>query len=149
MKKGDVKNLISAIGMEKIAYFYSNADETYLSNGYFILKTRDKKIAQYIIDSVNNRKRKPEWKELEKLSELMGESENSELCSDIEEKEILKDGRKVLCLKQNNYSVWINAKYVIPNTDFYTIGKIKPVFQFYGRLDNPEATLMILPINHS
>lgn len=149
MKKSDVKNLISAIGKEKKAFFFSDAEHTYLSNGYFIFKTHDHDIAQYIIDSVNSRKRKPEWKEMERLKEFVEDGPDAKLCTDVQTGKVMNDGREILILTQENYSVWIDAKYTLPKTNFYTMGMRKPVYQFFGRLDWPEAILMILPINHN
>lgn len=149
MKKSDVKGLISAIGREKRAYFFSDYEHTYLSNGYFVFKTRDKEIAQYIVDSVNERKRKPEWQEMERLKEFVEDGPDAKLCTDVQTGKILNDGREVLILKQENYSVWINAKFVVPKTNFYTSGMRAPVYQFIGRMEYPEAIHMILPINHN
>ena len=122
MKKADVKDLISAIGKEKKAFFFSDSEYTWLSNGYFVFKTRDKEIAQYIVDSVNERKRKPEWFEMERLKDIVEDCPDTYLCTDVQTGKVLNDGREVLILKQENYSVWINAKFVIPKTNFYTKG---------------------------
>lgn len=149
MKKADVKNLISAIGKEKRAYFFSDEEYTYLSNGYFVFKTRDHDIAQYIIDSVNERKRKPEWTEMERLKNFVEDCPDAELCTDIQTGKTTIDGTKVLVLKQENYSTWINEKFIIPKTNFYTSGMRAPVYQFVGRMEYPEAIHMILPINHN
>lgn len=150
MKKTDVKNLISAIGRGKAAYFFSNEEYTWLSNGYFVFKTRDKEIAQYIVDSVNERKRKPEWTEMERLKDIVEDCPDAWLCTDIETRKVLLDrGRDILILKQPEYSVWIDAKFVIPKTNFYTMGALKPVYQFVGRMEYPEAIHMIIPINHN
>lgn len=149
MKKNDVKNLISAIGREKKEYFFSDAEHTYLSNGYFVFKTHDHDIAQYIIDSVNSRKRRPEWTEMERLKDFVEDGPDANLCTDIQTGKVMNDGRDILILKQPEYSVWIDAKFVLPKTNFYTMGMRKPVYQFFGRLDWPEAIHMILPINHS
>lgn len=146
MKKADVKNLISAIGREKRAFFFSDEEYTWVSNGYFVFKTRDKEIAQYIIDSVNERKRKPEWTEMERLKDIVEDCPDAYLCTDIQTRKI--DETKVLVLKQENYSVWINEKFAIPKTNFYTKGMRAPVYQFVGRMEYPEAIHMILPINH-
>lgn len=149
MKKADVKNLISAIGRGKAAYFFSNEEYTWLSNGYFVFKTRDKEIAQYIIDSVKERKRKPEWKEMERLKDIVEDCPDAYLCTNIQTGEVPTDGKEILILKQENYSVWIDAKFVIPKTNFYTKGMRAPVYQFVGRMEYPEAIHMILPINHN
>lgn len=149
MKKSDVKNLISAIGREKSAFFFSDAEYTWVSNGYFVFKTRDKEIAQYIIDSVKERKRKPEWKEMERLKEFVEDCPDAYLCTNVQTGKVLNDRREILILTQENYSVWIDAKYTIPKTNFYTMGMRKPVYQFVGRMEFPEAILMILPINHN
>ena len=149
MKKADVKNLISAIGREKAAYFFSNEEYTWLSNGYFVFKTRDKEIAQYIIDSVKERKRKPEWTEMERLKDIVEDCPDAYLCTNIQTGKAPTDGKEILILKQENYSVWINAKFVIPKTNFYTKGMRMPVYQFVGRMEYPEAIHMILPINHN
>lgn len=149
MKKADVKNLISAIGREKRAFFFSDEEYTWLSNGYFVFKTRDKEIAQYIIDSVNERKRKPEWTKMERLKDIVEDCPDTHLCTDIQTGKVLTDGTKVLVLKQGNYSVWINEKFAIPKTNFYTKGMRALVYQFVGRMENPEAIHVILPINHS
>lgn len=148
MKKADVKNLISAIGREKKAYFFSDAEHTYLSNGYFVFKTHDHDMAQYIIDSVNGRKRKPEWTEMERLRDIVEDGPDAFLCTDIQTGRTTNDGTEILILKQEYYSVWINAKFAFPKTNFYTTGPLGPVYQFVGRLDWPEAILMILPIYH-
>lgn len=147
MKKTDVKNLISAIGKGKAAYFFSDYENTWLSNGYFVFKTRDKEIAQYIVDSVNERKRKPEWTEMERLKDIVEDCPDARLCTDIETRKVPTDGKEILILKQENYSVWIDAKFVIPKTNFYTSGMRAPVYQFVGRMEYPEAIHMILPIN--
>lgn len=149
MKKSDVKGLISAIGKEKKAFFFSDAEYTWLSNGYFVFKTRDKEIAQYIIDSVKERKRKPEWKEMERLKDIVEDCPDAWLCTDVQSGKVPTDGKEILILKQENYSVWIDAKFVIPKTNFYTMGALKPVYQFVGRMEYPEAIHMILPINHN
>lgn len=149
MKKADVKNLISAIGKEKRAYFFSDAEYIWLSNGYFVFKTRDKEIAQYIVDSVNERKRRPEWTEMERLKDIVEDCPDANLCTDIQTGKTTIDGREVLILKQENYSVWINEKFAIPKTNFYTSGMRAPVYQFVGRMEYPEAIHMILPINHN
>lgn len=149
MKKADVKNLISAIGRGKAAYFFSDSEYTWLSNGYFVFKTRDKEIAQYIIDSVNERKRKPEWKEMERLKDIVEDCPDAYLCTNIQTGKVPTDGKEILILKQENYSVWIDAKFVIPKTNFYTKGMRAPVYQFVGRMEYPEAIHMILPINHN
>lgn len=149
MKKSDVKNLISSIGREKMAYFFSDAEYTWVSNGYFVFKTRDKEIAQYIIDAVNERKRKPEWKKMERLKEFVEDCPDAHLCTDIQTGKTLGDGREMLILKQENYSTWINTKFTIPKVNFYTSGMRAPVYQFVGRMEYPEAIHMILPINHN
>lgn len=149
MKKSDVKGLISAIGKEKRAFFYSDAEYTWVSNGYFVFKTRDKETAQYIIDTVKERKRKPEWQEMERLRDIVEDCPDTYLCTDVQTGKVLNDGREVLILKQENYSVWINTKFVIPKTNFYTSGMRAPVYQFVGRMEYPEAINMILPINHN
>lgn len=149
MKKSDVKGLISAIGKEKKAFFFSDAEYTWLSNGYFVFKTRDNEIAQYIIDSVNERKRKPEWTEMERLKDIVEDCPDAHLCADVQTGKVLNDGREVLILNQPEYSVWINAKFVVPKTNFYTSGMRAPVYQFVGRMEYPEAINMILPINHN
>lgn len=149
MKKADVKNLISAIGKEKRAYFFSDSEHTWLSNGYFVFKTRDHDIAQYIVDSVNERKRKPEWTEMERLKDMVEDCPDAELCTDIQTGKVPTDGKEILILKQENYSVWIDAKFVIPKTNFYTKGMRAPVYQFVGRMEYPEAIHMILPIKHN
>lgn len=148
MKKADVKNLIGAIGKEKRAYFFSDAEYTWVSNGYFVFKTRDKEIAQYIIDSVNERKRKPEWTEMERLKDIVEDCPDAELCTDIQTGRTLEDQREVIILNQSTYSVWINDRFTIPKTNFYTMGALKPVYQFVGRMEYPEAIHMILPIYH-
>lgn len=149
MKKSDVKGLISAIGKEKKAFFFSDAEHTLFSNGYFVFKTRDKEIAQYIVDSVNERKRKPEWIEMERLKDIVEDCPDAHLCNDVQTGKVLNDGREVLILNQSEYSVWIDAKFVIPKTNFYTRGMRAPVYQFIGRMEYPEAIHMILPINHN
>lgn len=149
MKKADVKNLISAIGKEKRAYFFSDEEYTWVSNGYFVFKTRDKEIAQYIIDSVKERKRKPEWLEMERLKDIVEDCPDARLCADIQTGKTTIDGTKVLVLKQENYSTWINEKFAIPKVNFYTSGMRAPVYQFVGRMEYPEAIHMILPINHN
>lgn len=149
MKKADVKNLISAIGREKKAYFFSDSEHTYLSNGYFVFKTHDHDIAQYIIDSVNKRKRKPEWTEMERPKDIVEDCPDAWLCTDVQSGKVPTDGKEILILKQENYSVWIDAKFAIPKTNFYTMGALKPVYQFVGRMEYPEAIHMILPINHN
>lgn len=149
MKKSDIKNLISAIGRKKRAYFFSDAEYTWVSNGYFVFKTRDKEIAQYIIDSVNERKRKPEWFEMERLRDIVEDCPDAKLCTDIQMGKTQGDGRDVLILKQENYSTWINTKFAIPKVNFYTSGMRAPVYQFVGRMEYPEAIHMILPINHN
>ena len=149
MKKADVKNLISAIGREKKAYFFSDAEHSYLSNGYFVFKTHDHEIAQYIVDSVNARKRKPEWVEMERLKDIVEDCPDAELCTDIQAGRMMEDQREVLILNQTTYSVWINDKFTIPKANFYTMGALKPVYQFVGRMEYPEAIHMILPINHN
>lgn len=149
MKKSDVKGLISAIGKEKKAFFFSDAEYTWVSNGYFAFKTRDKEIAQYIIDTVNERKRKPEWQEMERLKDIVEDCPDAYLCADVQTGKVLNDGREVLILNQPEYSVWINAKFVVPKTNFYTSGMRAPVYQFVGRMEYPEAIHMILPINHN
>lgn len=144
MKKSDVKGLISAIGKEKRAFFFSDAEYTWVSNGYFAFKTRDKEIAQYIIDTVNERKRKPEWQEMERLKDIVEDYPDAHLCADVQTGKAY--GREVLILNQSEYSVWINEKFVIPKTNFYTMGTLKPVYQFVGSMEYPEAIHMILPI---
>lgn len=149
MKKADVKNLISAIGREKKAYFFSDSEHTYLSNGYFVFKTHDHDIAQYIVDSVNERKRKPEWKEMERLKDIVEDCPDAWLCTDVQSGKVMNDRREILILKQPEYSVWIDAKFAIPKANFYTSGMRAPVYQIVGRMENPEAIHMILPINHN
>lgn len=148
MTKADVKNLIGAIGKEKRAYFFSDEEYTWVSNGYFVFKTRDKEIAQYIIDSVNERKRKPEWLEMERLMDIVEDGPDAFLCTDIQTGKTANDGTKLLVLKQEYYSVWINAKFALPKTNFYTTGPFGPVYQFVGRMEYPEAIHMVLPIYH-
>lgn len=149
MKKSDVKDLISAIGKEKRAFFFSDAEYTWVSNGYFVFKTRDKEIAQYIIDAVKERKRKPEWFEMERLKEFVEDCPDANLCKNIQTGRTPNDNREVLILNQPDYSVWIDAKFTLPKTNFYTMGMRKPVYQFVGRMEYPEAIHMILPINHN
>lgn len=149
MKKEDVKDLISAIGKEKKAFFFSDEEYTWVSNGYFVFKTRDKEIAQYIIDTVNERKRKPEWQEMERLKDIVEDCPDTYLCADVQTGKVLNDGREVMILNQPEYSVWINAKFAIPKVNFYTKGMRAPVYQFVGRMEYPEAIHMILPINHN
>lgn len=149
MTKADVKNLISAIGREKRAYFFSDEEYTWVSNGYFVFKTRDKEIARYIIDSVKERKCKPEWIEMERLKDIVEDCPDAELCTDIQTGRTMEDQREVLILNQPTYSVWINDRFIIPKTNFYTMGMRAPVYQFVGRMEYPEAIHMILPINHN
>ena len=149
MKKEDVKNLISAIGKEKRAYFFSDEEYTLVSNGYFVFKTRDKEIAQYIIDSVKDRKRKPEWIEMERLKDIVEDCPDAHLCTDIQTGKTTIDGTKVLVLNQENSSTWSKEPFVRPKVNFYTSGMRAPVYQFVGRMEYPEAIHMILPINHN
>ena len=138
MKKGDLKNIISSIGKEKNAYHYSYDEDVYLSEGHFILKTTDK-LAQHIIDKVNEKKRRPEWSELRSLPNFF--TVTGELCKKIESGE-LSDGRSVLFLKQDDYVVTINKKFTIDGGNFYTLGERKQVIEFV----DIEGTLCILPI---
>ena len=108
MKKSDVKNLISAIGKEKKAFFFSDAEHTYLSNGYFIFKTHDHDIAQYIIDSVNSRKRKPEWKNYNYIVIVFGR-DNKEIIKEVHNsiKENITYG-EILSLEEETVSETVN-----------------------------------------
>ena len=86
---------------------------------------------------------------MERLKEFVEDGPDAKLCTDVQTGKVMNDGREILILTQENYSVWIDAKYTLPKTNFYTMGMRKPVYQFFGRLDWPEAILMILPINHN
>lgn len=138
MKKGDLKNIISSIGKEKNAYHCSYNGDVYLSEGHFILKTTDK-LAQYVIDKVNEKKRRPEWSELRSLPNFF--TVNGELCKKIESGE-LSNGRSVLFLKQEDYMVTINKKFTIDGGNFYTVGERKQVIEFI----DSEGILCIMPI---
>ena len=142
MKKVELKSIIQSIGKEKKAYHYSTDDGVYLSESHFIIRFDDKKYAQYVIDEVSKKKKKPEWSELPLLENFYKDIKG-DFCSDISEEE-LKDGREILFLKTDDLKVKINKKFTVPGGTFYINGKTQPVYEFVD-----GATLMILPINWS
>lgn len=145
MKKGSLKNIISSIGKEKTAYHYSDSEYVYLSESHFILRCKAKD-AQYVIDEVNKKKRAPQWRELERLPNFFKEI-TGELCTDISE-ETLSDGRNILALKTDSKFVKINKKFcILENSGLYINGKREPVYEIVGEVNDPEAVVMILPIN--
>ena len=140
MRKGDLKDIIASIAKEKKAYHYSFDGDVYLSESHFIIRTTPE-IAQYIIDKVNERKRKPEWCELESLAKFYDRDKGT-FTDDIEHSIIQNDGRKTLILKQKDYYTRINEKFTISGGDFYTTDWNGPVFEYVGE----DILLMILPI---
>lgn len=142
MKKGDAKNIISAMRKEKKCYHFYDGEFIYLSNSYFILRSTDSDMCQYIIDKVNDKKKAPEWSELESLTKFF-ENINGEVCTDIRQT-IMYDKRTCLCLQYGDDYALINRDYTVPGGVYFVSGKRSPV---YEKIDK-DNLLMILPINH-
>ena len=142
MKKGDAKNIISAMRKEKKCFHFYDGEFTYLSNSYFILRSTDPGLCQYIVDKVNDKKKAPEWAELEALTKFF-ENIEGEVCTDIRQT-IMYDKRTCLCLQCGDDYVMINRDYTVPGGVYFVSGKRSPV---YEKIDK-DNLLMILPINH-
>lgn len=142
MKKGDAKNIISAMRKEKKCFHFYDGEFTYLSNSYFILRSTDPNLCQYIVDKVNDKKKAPEWAELEVLTKFF-ENIDGEVCTDIRQT-ITIDKRTCLCLQYGEDYAMINRDYTVPGGIYFVSGKRKPV---YEKIDK-DNLLMILPINH-
>lgn len=142
MKKGDAKNIISSMRKEKRCFHFYDGEFIYLSNSYFILRSTDSDMCQYIIDKVNDKKKAPEWSELESLTKFF-ENIDGEVCTDIRQT-IMYDKRTCLCLQCGDDYAMINRDYTVPGGVYFVSGKLKPV---YEKIDK-DNLLMILPINH-
>lgn len=151
MKKGNYKRLISAFGNEKQIWYYVDEDNVYLSNGFFILRTRYQAVYDYITQEVFKRKKKPEMKWEDKVFTLFSVPISMHIVENPKPIE-LKDGR--ICFdfqfKDENIDGFsrINIKFM-PNSDctyFVQNGRNKAVYGCIGNITNPEAELYIMPV---
>lgn len=142
MKKGDMNKLVRALAKEKTVYHYSFDGDVYLSEGHFIIRTTAEN-AQYMIDRVNEKKRKTTWRELSSLPSFYDMKDKVYAwCDKIERGEVLKDKRKIIKLLQKDYMIRLDDRFCLDGGDFMTCKPNTPVLEYVSN----DAVLYICPI---
>ena len=142
MKKGDMNKLVRALAKEKTAYHCSFNGDAYLSEGHFIIRTTAEN-AQYMIDRVNERKKKTTWRELSSLPSFYDMTDKVYTwCDKIERGEVLKNKRKIIKLLQKDYMIRLDDRFCLDGGDFMTCEPNAPVLEYVSN----DAVLYICPI---
>lgn len=142
MKKGDMNKLVRVLAKGMTVFHCYFDGDVYLSEGHFIVRTTAEN-AQYMIDRVNERKRKTTWRELSSLPSFYDMTDKVYTwCDKIERGEVLKDKRKIIKLLQKDYVIRLDDRFCLDGGDFYSYKPNSPVLEYVSN----DAVLFICPI---